>query len=478
MSLRSEAVSGIIWTYAQQFGTQLLGFVVTLILARLVMPEEFGLIGMLSVFIGVATALANGGMTSSIIRSRELDEVDYSTVFIFNLVVSLVLYFVLYVCAPLISKFYRQPILEDLTRLYGLNFVFGSLGAIQSTILTKEMKFRKLFLISLPALIISSSLGIYLAFEGLGVWSLAWFYLSNTALYSFFLWITSNWKPTFRFSVAKFYAHFNYSYKLALSSILDAIFTNLYQIVIGRFYSAGQVGFYTRANALMMLPVNNISSALTKVAFPLFSKVQNDDVKLRSVYKQIMLMAFFVCTPVIGLMAVLAKPLIVFLFTEKWLSIVPIFQIIFIAGILYPLDSYSLNILKAKGRSDLYLKVEIIKKFIIVLGIAFSFFFGIYGLFYAQALSAVVALFINTYYTGRIIGYSARKQIADCFPVVLFTIASCCVAWAAYWLMSKLEVGNFFILALASAFGVAAYVGVAFLFKFSSLKTIKSVLKL
>lgn len=474
MSLRKQALSGMIWSFLQQFGSQLISFAVSIVLARLVLPEEFGLIGMLAIFMGIGAALFNGGLTSSLIRSQDCSQEDYSTVFYFNFAGSIIIYGMLFIAAPSIAEFYHQPALISISRVYGLTFILSAFGTVQNTILTRELQFKKQAIISLPALIISSVVGLTMAYWNYGVWSLVASALTNAFFMSLFLWLSANWYPKLIFSKEKFIEHFNYGYKLTVSGILDTVFTNIYQIVIGRFYSAAQVGYYTRANSLMMLPVANVSGALNNVIFPLFSKVQNDIPRFRNAYKQIMQMVLFIITPIIVLMGLLAKPLIVLLFTDKWLAVVPIFQIICFTGILYPIHLYNLIVLQVKGRSDLFLKLEVIKKVISAIILAISFFYGFYALLWGQLIFSVLALMINTHYAGRILEYSMLQQIKDIMPVFAFAVLMAVITYVVDCLLATQI--NIIRLICGSLSGGITYFVVAYIFKFQSIQDIKNLL--
>lgn len=418
MSLRNQATAGLVWTFTQQFGSQIIGFVVSLVLARILLPEEFGLIGMIVVFMAVGKTLLNAGLTQSLIRGKDLDEEDYSTVFFFNLLASVVLYGIIFFAAPLIADFYDREILTKITRVFCLTFIISAFSAVQGARFTREMNFRTQALISIPSTIIGGIVGIIMAYSGYGVWSLVWSSLISSLVGSIQLWIFSSWTPIYSFKKEKFKEHFSYGYKLTLSELLNTIFSNLYLIVIGKYFSASQLGFYTRAQTMKQLPVTNISNALNKVTFPLFAKIQDDDVRLKRVYKQLMLMVLFIIAPVLTFLGVIAEPTFVFLFTEKWLPAVPYFQILCVTGILYPIHAYNLNILKVKGRSDLFLKLEVIKKITVVIAILIAIRYGIIALLWAQVVNSIVTFFINTYYTGKFINYTAWHQTRDILPIL------------------------------------------------------------
>nr|WP_199156603.1 lipopolysaccharide biosynthesis protein [Pedobacter sp. ASV2] len=474
MSLRKQALSGLIWTYCQQFAGQLVTFLVSLVLARILLPEDFGLIGMLAIFIGIGTVLFEGGLTSSLIRTKNLNQDDYSTVFYFNLACSILIYGLIFIGAPYIAKFYYQPQLTKITQVYGLTFIISAFGTVQNTILTKELKFKRQAFITFPALFLSSLVGILMAYLNYGVWSLVISAIVNTSLVSLFLWISSDWRPKLTFNKTKFHQHFHYGYKLTISGILDIIFTNIYQLVIGRYYSASQVGYYARSNSLMMLPIGNVSGALNRVIFPIFSKIQDNIPKLKEAYKKVMMLVLFIIAPIIVLMGVLADPLVRFLFTDKWLKMVPIFQIICLSGILYPIHLYNLIILQVKGRSDLFLRLEIFKKILVVIALPISMYFGFYTLLWGQLICSFLALFINTYYAGKMLKYTMFSQLKDLLPIFLFTIV---MGILVFFLDNILLNKSYFLrLIVCSSIGGACYVSLAWLFKFESINDIKNLI--
>ena len=422
MSLRASAFNGLVWTYGQQFATQLIQFGVSMILSRLISPAEFGLIGMITIFISISNLLFDGGLTSSLIRTHKVDETDFSTVFFFNIISALLLYLILFISAPYIADFFHQNLLKTIIRIYGIVIIISSFSAVQNTKMTKELQFKKLSLLSLPSIIVGSIVAVYMAYNNYGVWSLVGSAISSTFFNSVILWLLSGWKPKLVFSVQKFKQHFFYGGKMTLAGVLDVVFTNIYQIIIGRYFSADKLGYYTRANSLMMLPVSNISSSLNKVSFPMFSKIQEDQERLKNVYKRIMLMVLFMVAPIVTIMAVLISPLTILLFGEKWLPITHIFQVLAVTGILYPLHMYNLIILQIKGKSGLFLNLEIIKKILTVIVLVISLYFGFNGLLWGQVVFSILALFINTHYAGKMLDYSFVNQIIDILPVFLITL--------------------------------------------------------
>jgi O-antigen/teichoic acid export membrane protein len=380
-----------------------------------------------------------------------------------NLVASLVIYAILFLSASAIADFFSKPELKDIVRVITLRIVISAFSSIQVTRLTKEMNFKQQMAIQTPALAISGLVGIGLAWYGYGVWSLVYMSLIQETLSSVGYWISSNWRPSMRFNAARFKSHFNFGYKLTLSGLIDTIYGNLYNILIGKYFSAAQLGFYTRAKTLRQLPVENISTALNKVTYPMFAEIQQDDEKLKDVYRRVMQQVIFWVAPILIGGAVLADPLIRFLFTEKWLPAVPFFQILCMIGIIYPLHAYNLNILNVKGRSDLFLRLEIIKKILGVAMIIVGLQFGIYGLLYSEVALSLVAFFVNTWYSGKLLGYPAYRQLLDIIPILLIaSVMGACVWIMDWWII---EVPDILRLLIGTFLGALLYLVLCYVVK-------------
>jgi teichuronic acid exporter len=476
MSLKQKVLTGFIWSAFEQFSNQIIGFSISIILARLLMPEEFGLIAMLTIFMSLGRTLIDSGLTQSLIRSENPDDSDFSTVFYFNLIGSIVIYVIIVFLAPYIAAFYNQSQLTSIVRVYSIVFIINSLTAIQNTRLTKIMDFKTQMLVSTPSLIISGVVGIVLAVFGYGVWSLVWSKIVQSFAASIQLWYWSKWHPKWIFSNKKFKQHFSFGIKLTLSGILDTVFVNSYAIIIGKFFAPAQVGYYNRADSLQMFPVNIISSIINKISFPLFSEIQNNDLRLKNIYKRIMQMVIFLVAPTLIFISVLAEPLLRFLYTEKWLPAVPYFQILCASGILYPIHSYNLQILNVKGRSDLFLRLEIVKKILLIIVIFFSFKFGIYGLLYGSVLFSLIAFIINTHYTGKFINYTAFQQIKDLLPTILLALISGVVIYCLDFYLSYLNYYDFLRVLIGGLIGVLIYTLLTWLFQLGQIHELKSII--
>lgn len=472
MSLKKEAVGGVFWTFLQQFGSQIINFGISIILARLLLPKDFGTIALMDIVMAIGSIIISSGMASSLIRTKDADESDYSTVFYFNFAASIIIYIIAFFAAPLLANFYEIPILTPLTRVYCLSFIIGAFSSIQSTILTKEMKFKKIMQISLPSLIISGIVGIAMAYSGFGVWSLIGSSLSLQIVKTAQLWYFSNWRPQRIFVYSKLKEHLAFGSNLLMAGLLTVIFQNSYTLIIGKVFTIGDLGLYNRANSIKQLPVSNISNALNKVSYPLFAKIKDDSITLRNAYIKLMKMVIFIVSPIMFFIIIFAEPIIRFLLTEKWIEAVPYLQILSLSAILYPIHVYNLNILKVKGRSDLFLKLDILKKVVIVIAILATIKFGIIGLAWGQVATSIISLFINSYYSGKFINLNLWLQIKMLAPSI---IISAFLAGAVYlikenFLFRLLDIVN---ITIGGIIFFLAYIILNFILKNDSLEEIK-----
>ncbi|WP_207533044.1 lipopolysaccharide biosynthesis protein [Desertivirga arenae] len=476
MSLREKTVSGISWSLAEQFGSKIVGFVISIILARLLLPEQFGLIAMLSIFISIGNSLMDSGLTSSLIRTNDANQRDYSTIFFFNLIGSVLIYSIIYIAAPLISGFYKQSLLTNIIRVYSISFIINAFFSIQSTRLTKEMNFKAQTAIKVPSSIVGGISGIVMAKMGLGVWSLVAMYLLNSFCSTLLHWIYSDWRPSFLFDRNSFKRHFFFGYKMTISGLLETLYQNIYVVIIGKNYPASQLGFYSRADTISQLPISNISIAINKVTYPVLAKISDDSSKLKEVYRQLLQQIIFCNTPILICLSVIAEPLFRFLLTEKWLTAVPYFQILCLAGISYPLHSYNLNILKVKGRSDLLLQLELVKKVISIVGIICVIPYGVLGLLYFQLAFSFVSYLINSFYSGKIINYPVKEQVADVYPSLLLASIAGYICYLFDFYLSYYQVVDLARIIISSFIYFAAYLGASYLLKLTAITNLKHLI--
>lgn len=473
-SLKDKTISGVFWSFLQKVGSRGVQFVVTIVLARLLTPADFGLIGMLAIFIALSQTLVQAGFSQALIQKKDTDEEDYSSVFYINLVMSLVLYAILYVAAPYIADFYDQPELINLTRVLSLVFVINSLGYVQETRLKKSLDFKKLMYVHLPSTVLSGVVAVIMAYTGFGVWSLVAQRLVMRGAFAVQLWIYSKWTPLWRFNKEKAKRLFSFGGRLMLSGVIHTVFDNLYQIVIGKFFPTQMLGYYENSNKLTKTPTSTISSVLNSVAFPAFSSIQDDNVKLRRGYKKIMQQVLFWLTPLLIIAAILAEPLIRFVLGDQWLPAVPFFQILCLARIFSPLTTYNLNLVNVKGRSDVYLKLEIIKKLFLGVGVAVAIPFGVYALVFFKLIFQIVVYFINSYYSGKFIGYPTWAQIKDIAPVLMIAGITGGLVFGIDF--SIRETSDFLRLILGSVSGALLFWGLAYFSKLEPYDDFKDVI--
>ena len=462
-NLKQLTFDAIFWTVLDNVGVRAISFISMLFLARWLGPEEFGFVGMIAVFISLGHTLVISGMTTSLIRTSNADNSDYNTVFYLNLVMSLIVYFSIYSLASYIAFFYEEPILIDVIRVYAIIFLLTAFSAVQSTILNKEMNFKKLTLISLPSTFIGVSVGLYMGYLDYGVWSIIFLYLTTELIRTILLWVFGDWKPSLNFSKQKFKIHFGFGYKLMLSAIIDTVYQNIYNIIIGKFYSATTLGYFERSKRFCEYPSSTFTGIMLKVTYPMLSKLQDEPERMASIYKKILRISFFIIAPVMLGSASVADPLFEFILGSEWLPAVIFFQILCLGMMLYPIHAFNLNILNVYGRSDLFLKLELIKKSIAVFSILFAFQFGVIGLVWSYVFTSFASLFVNMYYSSRIIEYPIKEQFQDLI-VTLFISAS--VAIVMYNLQLHLhQLGSLLQFSITLVFGSLLYIFINFLNK-------------
>lgn len=465
MSLKKKTVHSIFWSSFQHFGRQAFSFLFSIILARLLMPEDFGYVAMIMVFIHISLTLIESGLTQSLIREDDREDIqtDYSTVFFFNLGMSILLYLVLFFGAPKIAGFYDQPILHNLIRWQGLVIIIHALTSIQGTRLVKNLDFKTQFFAGTPSLIIAGGISVYLAYTGFGVYSIVVYILLDAMIKSALLWYFSDWKPSFVFDIKKFKHHFKFGAHLTMSEALETLFNELYTIIIGKFFSPAHLGYFTRAYSMQRMPVANLTVVLNKVTYPIFAKIKNNDLKLKEVYGKLLLMVVFTLTPILLYLGILGEPLFRFILTDKWLPAVPYFKILCLAGILYPLSSYNINLLKIKGKSDIILKIQLIKKFVFVLSLSFIFLWGMNGLLYGILFNAIFAFLMNSYHSGRLINFNTLAQIRLVTPLLIINLVA---AVLVYWFSHQLlHLSDILQLLIGLSSGFVLYFILIFIFE-------------
>lgn len=448
--LRKKTLRGVSWSFIDNIASSGIIFLVGLILARILSPEEFGLIGMITIFIAVSNSIIDSGFSSALIRKNNIQNRDYTTVFLTNLAVSILLYSLLYISAPIISRFYNVVALISITRAIGLVLIFNAFGIVQRTILVKEIDFKTQAKVSVLASVGSGVIGIIMALNEFGVWSLVMQQLSRQFLSSLFLWVFSKWTPKWEFSIQSFTELFGFGSKLMLSGIISTTFQHIYYLIIGKFYNSYLLGQYTRAEQFKNIFSQNLTSIIQRVSYPALSSIQDQAERLRNAYKKIIKISMLVTFACMLGMAAIAKPLIFILIGEKWEIAVIYLQIMCFAGMLYPLHAINLNMLQVKGRSDLFLKLEIYKKLLILLPVSLGIVFGIEYLLIGSVFNSFISYLLNSYYSGIMINYSSKQQLIDIFPTFAIALATSFVMW----LISFLPLNIWLILIVQVSIGL------------------------
>jgi O-antigen/teichoic acid export membrane protein len=460
--LHEKTVHALSWSFVETVARMGVQFAIGVIMARLLAPEQFGLIAMLTIFTAVSQSFLDSGFGSAIIQKRDVSQTDFCSVFYFNLAMGLAVVGLLFLAAPWIAAFYRQPALTSLLRVLSLTIVINSFGLVQNAIITKSIDFKTSTKVSMIAGIMSGVIGISMALAGYGVWSLVVQQVASAFFRTASLWVCSSWRPILVFSLTALKGLFSFGSRMLVSSVLNQFFENVYPLVIGRLFSAADLGYFSRAKSLNDLPSQTLSSMVGRVTFPVFSTIQDNPARLKRGLRKALTTLVMVNFPVMIGLAVVAYPLVQVLLTAKWLPSVGYLQLLCVAGLLYPLHLLNLNVLQAMGHSDLFLRLEIVKKIMIVLNIAVTWRWGISALVYGMVINSLLAYYLNSYYTGRLIDYSLREQVKDLLPYLAVSVLAGGAAYAAGLLNS----GNAWSALLVQvSCGVLSYVCLSRLFR-------------
>lgn len=452
-SLKNKTVKGVAWSGIDNVTQMGVTFLVSIVLARLLTPDDYGLIGIITIFTMVCNTLINAGFNSALIRKKDCTDDDYNTVFICNMVLSLLLYAVIFFCSPLISDFFGREELTALTQVSSLSMIIGALAIVQQTRLTKRIDFKTQTKITLTASVSSGALGIVMALLDFGVWSLVAQQLAAQALRTVLLFVYNKWLPRLRFSRESFHELFGFGWKLMLSGLLDTLWKELYQLVVGKFYDPATLGQYTRAGQFSKLFSSNLTGVVQRVTFPVLSNIQDDKERLVSAYRRIIKFTVFVTAISMFFLGAVSEPLLYCLIGPKWHDAAVYLPLICITGSTYPLHAINLNMLQVQGRSDLFLGLEIVKKIIYIVPLMVGAFVGIIPMLYTSIITNIICYFINSYFPGKIIGYSSWMQIKDFAPS--YGIATL-IALSVYFL-KFLPVTNWIILPIQIVIGAVVF---------------------
>lgn len=472
-SLKEKTVKGVFWSSVDRFSSQGIQFIFSILIARILLPSDYGTVAMLSIFLAISQTFIDSGFGTALIRKIDRTEEDFSTVFYFNIAVALIFYGILWLTAPCIADFYDIPLLKDITRVVALTLVFGSLSGIQSAKLSIAIDFRSRAIISIIVTTVTGALGLWMAYSGYGVWALVIQSVVSSLLRSILLWSFVRWIPKLVFSWKSFKELFSFGSKLLASALLDTAYNNIYTLVIGKFFSPSALGVYSRADSLAQYPSSNITGVLQGVTFPVLSSIQNEPERLTSSYRKFIRLSAFIVFPMMTGLAAVADPLIRLVLTDKWEGAIYLLQILCFSLMWYPVHAINLNILQVKGRSDYFLKLEIIKKIQGVVILCITLPMGLVAMCYGRVVSSVLGLIYNTYYTKRLIDYGFREQVKDLIHILVHSLVMC----AAVFLIVRLIEPLWLQLVAGVLAGAAYYIAGACLMRFEELGMLFSLLR-
>lgn len=471
-SLRGKVIGSFFWVFIDSAGQRALQFIIGIILARILLPEEFGLVGMITVFITFSQLFVDSGFSFALIRKEKVSRIEYETVFWFNTFISILFFLLLWFASPYIAEFFNKPILSKIVKAVSLGLLINAAGSIQNIGLRRDLKFKELAVGGIASKLISGFIAILLAVKGIGVWALVLQQLINNFLRVGFMFFYNRLLPRLRFSFVKFKELFNFSSKLLYGGIVYSVVSNIYPVIIGKYFSASDVGFFDKAKTIQGFPVQFFTGIVQQVTLPSFSKIQNDNIRFKNAYRNAIKISFFAIILPLVLIVISAKPLITVLLTEKWLPSVEILQILALGGMFYPLSALNVNIIGVKGRSDLVMYLQFSKDALTILGVLIGIWFGLKGLIISCTTTSILAYFLNAIFANKVIDYPFYDQLFDILPFVLLALATMLLAGLAGLLVDNLLIK----LLVIWGTGLVVYFGLAYIMNFKVLDELKRIL--
>lgn len=474
MGLQQKVIKGMMWSSVGQFSSLVISFATNIVLARLLLPEDFGCIGMLTIFTAISAAFINGGFGMALIQKKNVTDDDYSTVFLWNLFVSVFFVVILYVAAPSIASFYGIPLLKNLLRVISLDLIIVALSIVPTNQLKKNMQFKQLAMRTIVSSILSTTVAIFLAYSGWGVWSIVARQLIHSIVILIMLWTTTTWRPSFRFSHASFKEMFGFGSMMLLSNLFGTLYTNINGLLIGKVFSSTQLGYYSQAKKLEEVPSLSLTAVINEVSFSAFSSIQDQKRKLRfGVRNNINAVAFF-CFPMFFCLIFVAPTLIPLLFGEKWTPSVPMFQILCMGSMLYTLNGIYESAIKALGKGKTYFTIYITNRVIGLTLIFVGIRFGINGMLTGMAIASYISLAINMIVNRRLLDYEFKEQTKDLLPYYLLSVI---VLALSYFLSSRLIINSIVNMVVTILFYLTVYLVSAYVLKFPAVETYFGILK-
>ena len=466
-------VSNFIWRFAERCGAQLVSFVVSIVLARILAPEDYGTIALVTVFTAILQVFVDSGLGTALIQKKDADDLDFSSVFYFNFSICLVLYAVMFIVAPYIAIFYEDMTLTSVIRVLSLTIVISGVKGIQQAYVSRNMLFKRFFFSTIGGTIFSAFLGIGLAFSGCGVWALVAQQLSNTMIDTLILWITVKWKPKKEFSWKRLRTLFSYGWKLLVSSLLDTVYNNLRNLIIGKMYSSADLAYYNQGDKFPKIIVTNINTSIDSVLLPTMSNEQDDRNRIKSMTRRAIKTSIYVMAPLMMGLAFCAESIVELVLTDKWLPCVPFLRLFCITYMFWPVHTANLNAIKAMGRSDCFLKIEIVKNIVGLFFIFSSMWFGVMEIAYSLLLSSILSQIINAWPNRQLLGYGYLEQVRDFAPGILLAIGmGICVYFIGF-----LPLPTIVTLLIQIIIGAVIYIGASALLKLEEFEYILGMVK-
>ena len=470
---KKTVTSNVLWRFFERTGNQGVSFIISLVLARLLNPEVYGVVALVTVFTVILQVFVICGFSGALVQKKNPDSIDYSSVFYFNLFSCTVLYTLLFACAPAIARFYEMPDLIPLVRVMGLTLIIAGVNNMQQVYASKNLLFKKFFFATLGGTIGAAGIGIWMAYNGYGVWALVVQNLFNMTVDTIILWFTVKWRPTKEFSINRLKVLFSYGWKMLASNILDVTQNKVRQLIIGKMYSAEDLAFYNKGDTFPNLMVTNINTSIDNVLFPSMSTVQDDLPALKNMTRLSIKASTYLLMPMMVGLAVCAEPVIRLILTEKWLPCVPFLRIFCFTYAFYPVHTSNLSAIKALGRSDIFLKLEIIKKAVGLAAILSTMWFGVMAMAYSLLFTSVAGQIINSFPNKKLLRYSYLEQLKDMLPNIVLSL----FMGAAVFPISFIQVSDIIKLIIQVPLGMAIYFGLSKLFKMESFEYVLSIAK-
>ena len=473
MEKKITVISNLMWRFFERCGAQLVSFIVSVVLARLIAPEIYGLITTVTVITSILLVFVDSGMANSLIQKKDPDDLDFSSVFYFNIVFCVVLYVGLFFAAPLIASIYRQSQLVPVIRVLGLTVLVSGVKNVQQAYVSKTLQFKRFFFATLGGTLLAGTVGVVMAVKGFGVWALVAKELVNVTANTLILWLTVGWRPKWMFSFRRLKGLLSFGWKLLASALLDTVYNKLQQIIIGLRYSQSDLAFYDRANAMPNLIVENINSSIDSVLLPVLSDQQDNKDQVRGMTRRAIKISTYIMMPMMMGLAVCAEPLVRLLLTEMWLPCVPYIRIFCFSYAFYPIHTANLNAIKAMGRSDLFLILEIIKKALGITMLLIAMNYGVFAIALTLIFTTVIGLVINSWPNRKLLDYSFFRQLSDMLPAILLT----CVMGAGVFSLTLLGLRDWLLLPLQVLTGAAVYVALSWLTRVDSFMYVLGILQ-